>query len=86
MALEVDGLCNAEPGERSEDRTNHRNGDRDRRWETRVGTIDLKLPKLQGQLFAVLPGTAPDGRTGPGGGAAGSQDSRPLDPHHRRPG
>lgn len=47
MALEVDGLCNAEPGERSEDRTNHRNGYRDRRWETRVGTIDLKLPKLR---------------------------------------
>jgi transposase-like protein len=47
MDLEVEGLCGAGFGERSEDRTNHRNGYRDRRWETRAGTVDLKIPKLR---------------------------------------
>ena len=47
MDLEVEGLCGAGFGERSEDRVNHRNGCRDRRWETRAGTVDLKIPKLR---------------------------------------
>ena len=47
MDLEVEGLCGAGFGERSDDRTNHRNGYRDRRWETRAGTVDLKIPKLR---------------------------------------
>ena len=34
-------------GERSEDRTNSRNGYRVRDWDTRVGTIDLAIPKLR---------------------------------------
>ncbi len=32
---------------RSEDRTNTRNGYRNRDWDTRVGTIDLAIPKLR---------------------------------------
>ena len=32
MALEAEGRCGAAPGERSPERTNHRNGYRDRRW------------------------------------------------------
>ena len=47
MDLEVEGLCGAGFGERSEDRINHRNGYRDRRWETRAGCVDLKIPKLR---------------------------------------
>ena len=47
MALEVEGLTGAAPGERSPDRTNHRNGYRDRIWETRAGTVELKIPKLR---------------------------------------
>ena len=47
MALEVEGLTGAAPGERSPDRTNHRNGYRDRVWETRAGTVELKIPKLR---------------------------------------
>jgi transposase-like protein len=47
MDLEVEGLCGAGFGERSEDRINQRNGYRDRRWETRAGTVDLKIPKLR---------------------------------------
>ena len=47
MGSEVDSLCGADYGERSPDRVNHRNGTRSRRWDTRVGTIDLKIPKLR---------------------------------------
>ena len=47
MALEVEELTGAAPGERSPDRTNHRNGYRDRVWETRAGTVELKIPKLR---------------------------------------
>ena len=47
MALEVEGLTGSAPGERSPDRTNHRNGYRGRVWETRAGTVALKIPKLR---------------------------------------
>ena len=46
MALEVEGLTGAAHGERSADRITHRNGYRDRSWETRAGTVELKIPKL----------------------------------------
>jgi len=52
MGAEVDVLCGAGHGERSSDRANHRNGYRARQWDTRVGTIDLRIPKLrQGTYF-----------------------------------
>jgi len=52
MGADVEGLCGAAAGERSEERTNHRNGYRDRRWETRAGSIPLRIPKLrQGSYF-----------------------------------
>ena len=44
MGGEADQLCGADHGTRSPDRVNHRNGYRERRWDTRVGTIDLKIP------------------------------------------
>ncbi len=47
MALEVEGLCGAGHGARSAERINHRNGYRDRVWETRAGTVELKVPKLR---------------------------------------
>ncbi len=47
MALEVDGLCGAAHGERSAERTNQRNGYRERAWETRAGAISLPVPKLR---------------------------------------
>ena len=34
-------------GERSEGRTNLRNGYRDRDWHTRVDTVELRIPKLR---------------------------------------
>lgn len=47
MELELQGLCGAGYGERSDDRTNQRNGYRERRWETRAGNVELKIPKLR---------------------------------------
>ena len=47
MSAEVDALCGAGKGERSEERTNQRNGYRQRRWDTRAGTIDLAIPKVR---------------------------------------
>src|SRR5690349_2730289 len=47
MELEVAGLTGAAHGERSGDRINQRNGYRDRTWETRAGTVELRIPKLR---------------------------------------
>ena len=47
MAIEVDDLTGAPAGVRSAERLNHRNGYRERGWETRVGRIDLAIPKLR---------------------------------------
>jgi putative transposase len=47
METEVSSLIGAERYERSEKRSNSRNGHRDREWDTRVGTIELQIPKLR---------------------------------------
>ncbi len=47
MGAEADALCGAAYGERSPGRVNKRNGYRERDWDTRVGTIDLQIPKLR---------------------------------------
>ena len=47
MELETDALCGAGHGERSAERINQRNGFRDRDWETRAGTVELRIPKLR---------------------------------------
>ena len=47
MAVEVESLTGAAHGERSPDRLTHRNGYRERSWETRAGTVALKIPKLR---------------------------------------
>ncbi|HUZ49125.1 MAG TPA: IS256 family transposase [Candidatus Dormibacteraeota bacterium] len=52
MEFEVENRCGAPYGERGVPRANSRNGYRDRTWETRAGSIDLKIPKLrQGSYF-----------------------------------
>jgi putative transposase len=52
MSAEADAICGAPYGQRSEDRTNSRNGYRPREWDTRAGTIELAIPKLrQGSYF-----------------------------------
>ena len=47
MALETDALCGAGHGERTAERINQRNGFRDRDWETRAGTVELRISKLR---------------------------------------
>jgi transposase-like protein len=46
METEVSGQIGAVPYERSTERIAYRNGYRTRRWDTRVGTIELKIPKV----------------------------------------
>jgi transposase-like protein len=47
MELEVEGLTGAAHGERSPERITWRNGYRERDWETRAGTVELRIPKLR---------------------------------------
>jgi len=47
MDFEIRNACGAEYGERSADRMNSRNGYRERRRQTRTGTVDLQIPKLR---------------------------------------
>src|SRR2546429_9896324 len=55
MDAEVTQVVGAAPYERSETRSTSRNGYRDREWDTRVGTVDLQIPKLrQGTYFPGL--------------------------------
>jgi putative transposase len=52
MSAEADAVCGAPYGERSPERVNRRNGYRERDWDTRVGSIELAVPKLrEGSYF-----------------------------------
>lgn len=47
MDLEIEARTGAPAGSRSQARLNHRNGYRERGWDTRAGRIDLAIPKLR---------------------------------------
>jgi transposase-like protein len=47
MDLEIEAKTGAPAGTRSPDRLNHRNGYRERSWDTRAGRIELAVPKLR---------------------------------------
>ena len=47
MEMDTESLCAAAYGERVPERANSRNGYRERLWETRAGSVDLKIPKLR---------------------------------------
>src|SRR3954447_276985 len=70
MGAEADALCGAGYGQRSSERTNQRNGYRQRQFDTRTGWLDLAIPK--GAAWLVLPGLA-----------AGTPQTRRAGPDHR---
>src|SRR5687767_1008181 len=47
MELEVEAKTGAPAAARNPDRLTHRNGYRERAWETRAGRIELAIPKLR---------------------------------------
>ena len=52
MSAQADQACGAGYGERSDQRVNRRNGYRARQWDTRVGSVELAVPKLrEGSYF-----------------------------------
>jgi len=52
MEMEAESLCGAGYDEKNPERINSRNGYRDRAWETRAGTVELRVPKLrQGSYY-----------------------------------
>ena len=52
METDVDGMIGAGRHERSSDRVTYRNGYRDRTLDTRLGSLQLRIPKLrQGSYF-----------------------------------
>lgn len=52
MEMEVGGLTGVEHGEKSAERLVQRNGYRTRDWQTRVSTVELRIPKLRkGRYF-----------------------------------
>jgi hypothetical protein len=65
MEAEVSAQIGAGRYERSDERSAQRNGYRERPWDTRVGTLELQIPK---QLLPELAGAASAGGAGAGGG------------------
>ena len=61
MSAEVDAVCGAEYGERSDERTNSRNGYRHRDWDPRAGTVELAIPKLRSGSNTSLSGPISSG-------------------------
>jgi len=52
LSAQADSVCGAEYGSRSQARSNRRNGYRHRDLDTRVGTVDVAVPKLrEGSFF-----------------------------------
>jgi putative transposase len=51
MSADADAVCGAGYGERSLERVNSRNGYRERYWDTRVGSIELAIPRLRERSY-----------------------------------
>jgi putative transposase len=51
MSAQADQVCGAGYGERSSERVNRRNGYRMREWDTRVGSVELAVPRLRERSF-----------------------------------
>lgn len=53
LSTQADAVCDADYGTTSGNRVNHRNGYRRRPLDTRVGTVDVAIPKLAVMSFIV---------------------------------
>lgn len=53
MGADADNVCNAAYGKRADERSNSRNGYRERPWDTWAGGIELRVPKLR--TFSYFP-------------------------------
>lgn len=51
MDLEVGAKTNAEYGGKSAERLAQRNGYRERDWETRAGSVELRIPRLRTKAY-----------------------------------
>jgi hypothetical protein len=76
MAAEVEAHVGAGWPERSAERTGQRNGYRERTWDTRVDSLEVRVPRLRDGSQVPAPASAPPRRAGadggdPGGGCAG---------------
>ncbi len=86
IEADVEGQIGAWRHERSATRTTCRNGYHDRTLDTRLDSLQLRIPKLrQGFPRPALPGAAADDREGAGGGNPGGLDQRRLDTTGGRP-
>jgi Transposase, Mutator family len=88
MSAQADQVCGAGYGQRSGERVNRRNGYRDREWDTRVGTVELAIPKLrEGSYFCGLVADASSPRrTSPGHGGGHRVSAGSLHPAGGAPG
>src|SRR3954468_9207782 len=85
MEAEVSAQIGAEYGERApERRSTRRNGYRERAWDTRVGAIELAIPRLRsGPGYFPFFGAAPARRAGARRGRPGGLRQRRLDKEGR---
>jgi len=80
MEFEVEQRTGAEYGARSTDRSNSRNGYRDRLWETRAGSIDLRISQASSRnLFPSVSRASPNRREGARCGYSRSVHPRRFD-------
>jgi len=82
MEMEVEEHVGTSRHERSPERTGQRNGYRERSWDTRVGTVELKVPRVR-EMAATSPrspGAQKAGRAGASCGRPGSVRARRLHP------
>jgi putative transposase len=88
MEAEISGQVGAELGEVApESRVSHRNGYRAGPWETRVGEVELLIPRArQGSYFPELSGAAAALGAGDRGGGAGGVCQRREHAQGRPPG
>ena len=51
MEFDVEGCCGAGCDEKSPERVHSRNGYRERAWDTRAGSLVLKIPRLRSGAY-----------------------------------